>query len=248
MTVAGFTGYFLLGMSPGLIIFGAVALRKSFLTILTFTSAFGWLISLIFTATLLRAFTPLPDRSIWYIFPVILGVGTQEALRPYVYKLWKMSSRQLDDIALGMGAARLNVNDEFGVALACGLGHGLAHSTMFFLGILPITLGPATYYADSCSSMPLFGYAAMSSTAFTLLHTFSMIIAFDGYASKDKMRQYLPGALHLALSLLTLINFVDGACVAIGPVLIATSLGTMGYAGKIAYERCIDALPDRPTG
>lgn len=46
-----------------------------------------------------------------------------------------------------------------------------------------------------------FACAALASGALLILHTFSMVVAFDGYANNIRLRKALPPAFHLAASL-----------------------------------------------
>lgn len=59
---------------------------------------------------------------------------------------------------------------------ASGLGHGLAHSAMFFLALLTPTLGAATYYLEGCPEVPFFLAAGMRSSWMALISVASCCV------------------------------------------------------------------------
>lgn len=67
--------------------------------------------------------------------------------------------------------------------------------------VATLTLSPATFYVAACPQMNVFLYSAMTSCAFVVLHTFSMVIAFDGYAHRSVLRIALPPVIHLVAAL-----------------------------------------------
>ncbi|KAA8531389.1 hypothetical protein F0562_006115 [Nyssa sinensis] len=80
---------------------------------------------------------------------------------------------------------------------AGGLGHGLAHAVFFCVSLLTPAFGPATFFVDKCSQLRFFLVSAIIALAFVTIHTFSMVIAFNGYAEGNKVDQYFVPAVHL---------------------------------------------------
>lgn len=228
--LVAFLGYLLLGLGPGAVLFLSIPARRPFLVILTFASACTWLLSLLFVAMLTRAFLPLPTGSPWFVATLALAVAVQEALRVGVWFAYRNGSKQLEVLARRMACAELNYSDHMSMAYAIGLGHGLAHSMFFFLGVATLTLSPATFYVAACPQMNVFLYSAMTSCAFVVLHTFSMVIAFDGYAHRSVLRIALPPVIHLVAALATAMSLKDGGCMYVVPVEALLALATMAFA------------------
>merc|ERR1712190_386679 len=86
--------------------------------------------------------------------------------------------------------------------------------------LLPVSFESGTYYVDTCPEMPLFLYAAIISTAVTILQTFSMVVAFDGFAKKRRVSQLLPPCVHAFTSFLTFFNYLDGGCTVVAPLFL----------------------------
>ncbi|KAH9301854.1 hypothetical protein KI387_013437, partial [Taxus chinensis] len=108
----------------------------------------------------------------------------------------------LDALALRISKPRLSLTDKMQIALAGGLGHGVAHAVFFCLSLLTPAFGPATFYVDSCNQMPFFLCAALISLGFLIIHTFSMVIAFNGYAEEKKVHQLFVPIIHLVAAIL----------------------------------------------
>ncbi|KAI4372737.1 hypothetical protein MLD38_010934 [Melastoma candidum] len=108
----------------------------------------------------------------------------------------------LDAFADRVSKPRLFLTDKMQIALAGGLGHGVAHAVFFCLSLLTPAFGPATFYTDRCSRMPFFLISALIALAFVTVHTFSMVIAFNGYAKGKRTDQVFVPAVHLMASLL----------------------------------------------
>ncbi|RZC63131.1 hypothetical protein C5167_024909 [Papaver somniferum] len=103
----------------------------------------------------------------------------------------------LDTFADRVSKPRLYLTDKMQIALAGGLGHGVAHAVFFCLSLLTPAFGKATFYVERCSSMPFFLVSAIICLAFVTIHTLSMVIAFNGYAEGNKSDQIFVPAVHL---------------------------------------------------
>ncbi|KAJ6677670.1 GAMMA-SECRETASE SUBUNIT APH-1 [Salix viminalis] len=123
------------------------------------------------------------------------------------------------------------------IALAGGLGHGVAHAVFFCISLLTPAFGPATFFVDKCSQLPFFLVSAIIALAFVTIHTFSMVIAFSGYAEGNKVDQYFVPAVHLVAGMVTLVNFASGGCVVGIPLLYFMAILTSLHCGKMVMRR-----------
>ncbi|KAK6279380.1 hypothetical protein POUND7_019647 [Theobroma cacao] len=114
----------------------------------------------------------------------------------------------LDAFADRVSKPRLYLTDKMQIALAGGLGHGVAHAVFFCVSLLTPAFGPATYFVDRCSQIPFFLVSAIIALAFVTIHTFSMVIAFNGYAEGNKVDQLFVPSVHLAAGMMVGTNMV----------------------------------------
>lgn len=79
---------------------------------------------------------------------------------------------------------------------------------------LPLFLGKGTLYLDECPQMSYFLAGALLTLAFNLLHTFSMVIAFDGLREGRRKQWAAVPVAHLGAALLVilLINTTPSRC------------------------------------
>ncbi|XP_024393748.1 gamma-secretase subunit APH1-like isoform X1 [Physcomitrium patens] len=231
--VAGF-GYFLIALGPALTIFGSSVAPKPFLILTVLASALVWLASLNIAAIVWRAFLPGPS----WVFLLILttSVALQEAFRLLYWHLYLKIEKYLNVLATKLSKPQCNYLDRLEIALASGVGHGLAHAVFFGLSIIAPAFGPATYYTSSCKQMPLFLVSALSSLAFFLLHTFSMVIAFNAYTYDNISQKLFVPIMHLGAALLTLVNLLPNGCTAGVPLVFLCTALTMAYGGKIVWH------------
>lgn len=230
-------GYALLALGPALSLFVSVIALKPFLVLTVLTSALVWLVSLIILSAIWRAFLPIGSSPGLLFLLLFTCVAFQEAIRPFFWKLNKKVEAFLNILAEKMSKPRLQFTDKMQIALAGGLGHGVAHAVFFCLSLLTPSFGQATFYVESCSQMPLFLVAALVSLSFLVIHTFSMIIAFNGYEDDKKVFQLFAPALHFMASFLTLVNLLPGGCVAGVPLVLSCAAGALFYCGKIVWDK-----------
>lgn len=154
-----------------------------------------------------------------------------------LWRGYKKLEDMLDAFADRVAKPRLYLTDKMQIALAGGLGHGLAHAVFFCLSLLTPSFGPATFYVDKCSYAPFFLISAIISLAFVTIHTFSMVIAFNGYAEGNKTDQMVVPFFHLIAGTLTLVNLVSGGCIVGIPLLYVVALSTLAYCGNMVWRR-----------
>ncbi|KAK2435736.1 gamma-secretase subunit APH1 [Trifolium repens] len=133
----------------------------------------------------------------------------------------------LDAFADKVAKPHLFLTDKMLIALAGGLGHGVAHAVFFCISLLTPAFGPATYFVDKCSKIPFFLLSAIIALAFVTIHTFSMIIAFNGYAEGNKVDRYFVPIVHVVAGMVTMINLAPGGCVVGIPLLYFIAVLTL---------------------
>ncbi|XP_015903085.1 gamma-secretase subunit APH1-like isoform X2 [Ziziphus jujuba] len=207
MTVAAGIGYALLALGPSISLFVSVISKKPFLILTLLSSTLLWLISLIILSGIWRPFLPLSSTTWWpYGILIFTAVAFQEGLRILFWKIYKRLEDTLDAFADRVSKPRLFLTDKMQIALAGGLGHGVAHAVFFCLSLLTPAFGPATAFVDRCSQMPFFLVSAVIALAFVTIHTFSMLIAFNGYAEGNKVDQFFVPIVHLASGMVNIIQ------------------------------------------
>ncbi|KAK7257869.1 hypothetical protein RIF29_32161 [Crotalaria pallida] len=242
MTVAAGIGYALIALGPSLSLFVSVISKKPFLILTVLSSTLLWLISLIVLSGIWRGFLPFSSSSSsssWWPYAILIltSVAFQEALRLFFWKLYQKLEDMLDAFADRVSKPRLFLSDKMLIALAGGLGHGVAHAVFFCISLLTPAFGPATYFIDRCSQVPFFLLSAIIALAFVTIHTFSMVIAFNGYAEGNKVDQYFVPTVHIVAGMVTLVNWAPGGCSVGIPVLYLIAILTLIHCGRMVWRR-----------
>ncbi|XP_008799967.1 gamma-secretase subunit APH1-like [Phoenix dactylifera] len=238
MTAAAGLGYVLIALGPALSLFVAVIAKKPFLILTLLSSTLFWLVSLIVLSAVWRGFLPVKSAVWWpYVLLILTSVGFQESVRIVFWKVYKRLEDMLDAFADRVSKPRLYLTDKMLIALAGGLGHGLAHAVFFCLSLLTPAFGPATFYVDRCSHIPFFLISAIMSLGFVVIHTFSMVIAFNGYAEGRKSDQAIVPVVHSIAAIMTLINLAPGGCVVGVPLLCFMAAVTLQYCWQMVWRR-----------
>lgn len=242
MTVSAGIGYALIALGPALALFVALISTKPFLILTLLSSTLLWLISLIMLSGVWRPFLPLQTTQLWPYFILLLtSIAFQEAIRILFWTAYRKLEDLLDAFADRVSKPRLYHTDKMQIALAGGLGHGLAHAVFFCLSLLTPAFGPATFYVEKCSRMPFFLVSAMIALAFVIIHTFSMVIAFSGFSEQNKVDQWFVPIVHLVAGMLTLVNLATGGCMIGIPILYLVAFVTLIYCGKMVFRRLTEA-------
>ncbi|XP_021832288.1 gamma-secretase subunit APH1-like [Prunus avium] len=238
MTIAAGIGYALLALGPSLSLFVSVISKKPFLVLTVLSSTLLWLMSLIVLSGIWRAFLPLKSSTWWpYGILIFTSVAFQEGLRVLFWRVYKRLEDTLDAFADRVSKPRLYLTDKMQIALAGGLGHGVAHAVFFCISLLTPAFGPGTFFVDRCSKIPFFLLSALLALAFVTIHTFSMVIAFNGYAEGNKVDQLFVPIIHLVAGMVTLVNFASGGCFIGIPLLYFIAILTLLHCGKMVWRR-----------
>ncbi|GAQ90906.1 Hypothetical membrane protein [Klebsormidium nitens] len=239
MTLLSYCGYALIGLGPAGVLLGTV-LRKPFLLIVVLASAFFWLLTLMLIGIPAKLLLVAEGSSPLLVFLLLLSVSVQESVRWIYWRLCRFTESALDALAEKQSKAKLSALDKLSIYLASGLGHGLAHSAMFFLALLTPTLGAATYYLEGCPEVPFFLAAVLASLGFLVLHTFSMVVALDGYARKKPKQVLFVLGLHYAAALLMISSTLASGC--------AFSITSSLCCGFVSLVACAFLLWHRTSG
>ncbi|CAN7065125.1 unnamed protein product, partial [Brassica rapa subsp. trilocularis] len=193
-----------------------------------------------------RPFLPLNANVWWpYALLVLSSVCFQEALRFLFWTLYMRLDDVLDSFADRISRTACFSLINFRLLLvrysSGGLSHGVAHAVFFCLSLLTPAFGPATFYVDICSKVPFFLVSATIALAFVTIHTFSMVIAFEGYAKGNKVDQVIVPVIHLSAGMLTLVNFASEGCVIGVPLLYLVASLTLLHCGKMVWKRLIES-------
>ena len=143
----------------------------------------------------------------------------------------------LDAFADRISKPHLHLTDKMLIALAGGLGHGVAHAVFFCISLLTPAFGPATYFVDRCSRVPFFLLSAIIALAFVIIHTFSMVIAFNGYTEGNKVDQYFVPIVHVVAGMVTLVNLAPGGCAVGIPLLYLVAILTLIHCGRMVWRK-----------
>ncbi|KAF4363309.1 hypothetical protein G4B88_011706 [Cannabis sativa] len=248
MTVAAGVGYALIALGPSLSLFLSVISKKPFL-ILTVLSR-----KALFVLVQYPVMANKPDHIVW----TMEGVSSYEI--GYMVALWSpfihrgcLSRGPADSLLESLQSLKTTPISDRQDANCSGwcMGHGLAHAVFFCLSLLTPAFGPATYFVDNCSKIPFFLVSAIIALAFVTIHTFSMVIAFNGYAEKNKVDQFFVPAVHLVaamgilniecqefstIEMVTLVNFASGGCIIAIPLLYFVTFLTLYIVGRWCGE------------
>ncbi len=122
----------------------------------------------------------------------------------------------------------------------------MAHSLAFSVAWLPLASGEGVLYNSRCTAMSWAPAAAFTMSGFFFLHTGSMVVAFDGLSSGKPRAAWAVAAVHLAASLLTIVNSGAGACMAV-TVLGGSVMGLAAFALRRQMTRPASYAPIADT-
>lgn len=253
MALAHAAGYLLVGCGPWCAVFALVAGKSSFLVLLTFAAAFYHLTVLLLCALPWRPFLPLPATAGAYVAPILLSGLVKEACRYALYRVFRRgvsaleaevsSGRLAEQAALSGYKVRrhLDAADYLSMSLAVGQGYGLSHYFFFFLSVVYLSIGDGTWYVEPCTEMSLFLVLALLSLAMAMVHGATTVVAFHrGYGSgwegtggdggRSVAHVAAAVACEVSCSLVMLVNFQRGGCVAGVPMALAVGVGTVAWA------------------
>ena len=216
MTLPLFIGSSLIAFGPVLAISYLIVLRRSQLTILSLCSAWIFMMTLIFSSVIWAIIVPLQT-----MYPLIMVISAvlQELSRYGIVKLYYYCYGILIDRGKKRLAGESNNKNRIlpinNISAAISLGAGIAaiYSFMLYGHVGSKTLGVGTYYLETCKSMSIYIFHAISSCLLSLLHIMWTILAFDSYNKKSVLRGSVILITHLSALLITLLNSTNEGCI-----------------------------------
>jgi len=176
-----------------------------FRVIISMTSAFFWLMSLLVSSLLWFAVVPLRTQ---LAFAVPFAVVFQEIFRYFFYRVIKKAEFGLEKVQMQELTAKGMVFDRFAVAYASGYGFGLISGTFAIVNVLSDMIGPGTIGIFG-HSQDFFIATAFLTLCIILLNTFWGVVFFTSL-DKGGIHRFLgPGIVvltHMLFSCLTLLN------------------------------------------
>lgn len=236
MAATAFFGHFFLGIGPGIAFFLAVIAPKSFVVLLSFFSAFYWLLVLLLTSAVFRGFVPLPSTQPAYAGALLAAVAIEEAARAGVWQMHKRALSVLQGMSASSGHSFTKL-DELYLALGWGYGHAAVHVLFIFGSLLPLTAGHGTAYSTDCPQMSVFTVAALNSLGLGASLVALSVVALEAWGRKSWLGAAYAPLMHAGAALLTLGSFRPGGCTAAVAAQLALGLVNTWYAASIAWKQ-----------
>mmetsp|Transcript_14680 Transcript_14680/g.36580 ORF Transcript_14680/g.36580 Transcript_14680/m.36580 type:complete len:310 (-) Transcript_14680:196-1125(-) len=236
-----FFGHFFLGLGPGIAFFVVVLAPKSFLVLLSFTSAFYWLLILLITAGIFRGFLPIEPSQTTYAGLLVGSVAIQELGRYALWHVHRITVNVLDAHSRATGH-RFDLADKLYLALGWGYGHAAANAIFFYLSFLPLMDGAGTWYYDKCPDMSIFLAGALYCLGICTTLVCLMVVAFEGWHTRSWLHMAYAPVMHLAIAVMTLGNFKRHGCTVVMPVLVAIGLLNIAYTAQLCWRKGAEAV------
>ncbi len=190
-----FFGCLLMTFSPILSLFLFMISKRAQLVIISLTSAFIWLCSILFTATLWTIIPGLKN-SIYTTLP--LSILIQESSRYLFFRLYLKGEDAIHRMVLeSESKAQLPLND-ITSSIAAGVGFALMQSLMMYGTVLAASLdGQGAAFSNACPSLPLVFLSGLFALAFSIMNVAWMVMGFYAYRHGSILYSMLMIGLHL---------------------------------------------------
>ncbi|CAF0849748.1 unnamed protein product [Adineta ricciae] len=202
MTVMECVGCTLIAYGVPFSMFVFTIAHHPFRIIISMTSAFFWLLSLLVSSLLWFAVVPLRDK---LAFAVPFAVVFQEIFRYLFYRVIKKAEIALQKVQMQELTAKGMVFDRFAVAYAAGYGFGLISGTFAIVNVLSDMIGPGTIGIFG-HSQDFFIATAFLTLCIILLNTFWGVIFFTSLDKGGIHRILGPGIVLLTHMLFSCIH------------------------------------------
>ncbi|CAF0777742.1 unnamed protein product [Rotaria sordida] len=205
MTIMECAGCTLIAYGVPFSMFVFTIAHHPFRVIISMTSAFFWLLSLLLSSFLWFAVVPLRTQ---LAFAVPFAVIFQEIFRFLFYRLIKKAEFALQRVQMQELTDKGMVFDRFAVAYASGYGFGLISGTFAIVNVLSDMTGPGTLGIFG-HSQDFFIATAFLTLCVILLNTFWGVIFFTSLDKGGIHRFIGPGTVvltHMLFSCITLVN------------------------------------------
>ncbi|CAM9467373.1 unnamed protein product [Chrysoparadoxa australica] len=187
---------------------------NAMLTVLCVLSAFWWMMAAS-AASLLWTALNAGGWGSAAVIHMVLGVLLQEGARILLVAMYVRIERYLSNSCQGQGEAtlkNLRLND-ISLSLAAGTGWSLSHALLVFGTILAHNVPElGTSYSEACPKMPVLVLSSVSSLLFAVLDMGLMYLAFWSVRRGSVAMLGVMVALHICVSLSTLLRAGPSYC------------------------------------
>ncbi|KAJ8445289.1 hypothetical protein Cgig2_024495 [Carnegiea gigantea] len=248
MTVAAGIGYALIALGPSLSLFISVIAKKPFL-ILTVLSRFMVFLLHFYAEeyeeiSLQKINGNLLDKEYILVYYASC-LGTSSRVMPLSTLLWLVSLIVLSAVWRGFLPFKSTVWWPYAILVFTSVCVQEGLRILFWKAYkrLEDTLNA---FADRVSKPHLYPTDKMQialaiiALGFVTIHTFSMVIAFNGYAESKRVHQYFVPIVHLIAGMLMLVNFAPGGCIISIPLLYFMAALTLMHCGKMVWSRLVE--------
>ncbi|KAJ3119428.1 anterior pharynx defective 1 [Nowakowskiella sp. JEL0407] len=203
MGLLSFVGLFLAAYGPALALFFLVLAKNPQSVLLSLTSAFFWLISILLSSLVWFAW-----KSVYST--ILVSVFFQELFRYLFYLLTLKAEKTLNDVSEKPDSVYNRPHRSFVV----GFGFGLISALVMYVAELAETLGSAVIMCTSCPSLDIFFVAAIQTSIFTFSHIAWTMVFYDGLYKRQYWKPCLVILSHYGASFSTMLvpSSVSGGC------------------------------------
>ena len=213
-----FLGCAMIALGPALSIFYWVIGENAVLVCCFVFSGFLWVCSF----TLGSVFYKIAASEVWIL--VLATVATCELARWGLYVMARDSARHIFSSSQSTVAPKDSLTRRPAVAIACGLGLGVAQTMVAHGQVLVESRGPGTYYSEGCSVMPYFVSVAVQCALLTVVQVLWTLLLFDGLRRSRPAQIYGVVGGHFFMAGLNM--FITGHKLAAGCILMHTRTGS----------------------
>ncbi|KAG2190834.1 hypothetical protein INT46_004076 [Mucor plumbeus] len=181
MSLYTFFGCFLLAYGPILSIFFLYIAPNAQYVLLMVSSAFFCLIALLLSSVIW--YFAKSAQSMHFV-SITYSVAIQEICRWGFYLL-------LSKAEAGLNTVSANPKSPFNrsvFAFVSGFGYALMSSLVGYISLLVESIGPGVMMCPSCPKATLYFISAITTSLFSLMHIFWMMISFEGFSELPQMK------------------------------------------------------------
>mmetsp|Transcript_21541 Transcript_21541/g.42316 ORF Transcript_21541/g.42316 Transcript_21541/m.42316 type:complete len:254 (-) Transcript_21541:54-815(-) len=210
MAFAQFLGVLVFSYGPIAVLFFGVLARRAQLLLLTLSSAFMCLLSMVVSGIFWFAIKGMQNEP---SATIVVGVFFQELARLGLLLIYLRADRHILQL-VGHRTDQKRLLNDFSSAVAMGTGFGVMSTILLYGGTLTASLENGDYFTDACPNISGFVASSILALLYQIMHIALMIIFLDGlrrWNSSHPLLHALPrllGAcvLHFLISLLSILN------------------------------------------
>jgi hypothetical protein len=223
--------YILVSFGPTFTFSVILLKNKPQLVLIAISAAFFWLISALIGAVFWKIL-PLKDIHALTLAGLVL---LAEIARYLLFKSYSILERKFSVTSTNIVIFPLS---DLSSGLAAGIGFGAIQALIQYGAVLAQTLGAGALHSQYCPQLSLSLFYTWCALFVQIVQIGLMPIAFDAFRRKSLARICAVWAVHFASSLITLLNQIQGGCVA-----SISSLAGIACISVLLAWKCIHA-PD----